>query len=101
MRERRQRRGIVLPGMQKSPRTLSKVGHCQVPIRYEVRLSSVLILFFSWLNFDSRLRAGVASQSITTVWKRIIRGTLGDKVLATLETVVKRELAKEEKAENV
>ena len=34
------------------------------------------------------------------VWKRVIRGTLGDKVLATLETVVKRELAKEEKTEN-
>jgi hypothetical protein len=34
------------------------------------------------------------------IWKRVIKGTLGDKVLATLETVVKRELAKEEKAEN-
>ena len=35
------------------------------------------------------------------MWKRVIRGTLGEKVLATLETVVKRELAKEEKTENV
>jgi hypothetical protein len=34
------------------------------------------------------------------IWKRVIKGTLGDKVLATLENVVKRELAKEEKAEN-
>jgi hypothetical protein len=34
------------------------------------------------------------------MWKRVIRGTLGDTVLATLETVVKRELAKEEKTGN-
>ena len=34
------------------------------------------------------------------IWKRIVRGTLGDKVFATLETLVERELAKEEKAGN-
>jgi hypothetical protein len=34
------------------------------------------------------------------VWKQVIRGTLGDTVLNTLEVVVKRELAKDEKVEN-
>jgi len=34
------------------------------------------------------------------VWKRVIRGALGERVLETLETVVKRELAKEEKTDN-
>jgi hypothetical protein len=29
------------------------------------------------------------------IWKRVVRGALGEKVYATLETIVKRELAKE------
>jgi hypothetical protein len=33
------------------------------------------------------------------IWKRVIKGTLGEIVLATLERVVKRELAKEEEPE--
>ena len=40
--------------------------------------------------------SGIDTQKELEMWKRVIRGALGDIVYRSLETVVKRELAKGE-----
>ncbi len=39
---------------------------------------------------------GISAQKELEMWKKVIRGALGDIVYRSLETVVKRELAKGE-----
>jgi hypothetical protein len=40
----------------------------------------------------------VSAERELAIWKRVVRGALGEIVYATLERIVKRELSKEEGA---